>query len=87
MNGLSESENVPIRWSETENVAWKIPVRGLGWSSPVVYDNQIWLTSADKDGQWFSAVCLDFETGEILMEKELFKPETVQRIHGINRYA
>ncbi|WP_339739272.1 PQQ-binding-like beta-propeller repeat protein [uncultured Sunxiuqinia sp.] len=87
LNGLSESENVPIRWSETENVAWKIPVRGLGWSSPVVYDNQIWLTSADKDGQWFSAVCLDFETGEILTEKELFKPETVQRIHGTNSYA
>ncbi len=36
----------PLRWSEQENIAWKVPISGRGWSSPVVSDQQIWLTTA-----------------------------------------
>jgi outer membrane protein assembly factor BamB len=36
----------PVRWSETENIVWKVPIEGLGWSSPVVADGRIWLTTA-----------------------------------------
>ena len=37
---------LPLRWSETENVTWKVPVEGRGWSSPVVLGNEIWMTTA-----------------------------------------
>ncbi len=37
---------LPLRWSETDNVAWKVAVEGRGWSSPVVLGEQIWLTTA-----------------------------------------
>ena len=37
---------LPLKWSETENVAWKVPVEGRGWSSPVVLGNEIWMTTA-----------------------------------------
>ncbi|MDF1784440.1 MAG: PQQ-binding-like beta-propeller repeat protein [Verrucomicrobiales bacterium] len=37
---------LPLSWSETKNVDWKIPIPGRGWSSPVVLDGQVWLTTA-----------------------------------------
>ncbi len=46
-NGLASADGVPLRWSETENVSWKTPLPGKGWSSPVVAENgKIWVTSA-----------------------------------------
>ena len=36
----------PLKWSEDENIVWKTPIAGKGWSSPVIHDNQIWLTTA-----------------------------------------
>jgi len=44
--GHSDAVGLPVVWSETENVAWKIPVEGRAWSSPVVLGNQIWMTTA-----------------------------------------
>src|SRR5690349_17386474 len=44
--GHSDEAHLPADWSETKNVAWKTPVAGLGWSSPVVADGRVWLTSA-----------------------------------------
>ena len=35
----------PVKWSEGENIVWKTPVAGKGWSTPVIYGNQIWLTT------------------------------------------
>ena len=37
---------LPTKWSETENVTWRTPIPGKGWSSPVIEGNQIWLTTA-----------------------------------------
>jgi outer membrane protein assembly factor BamB len=45
-NGIVPEGKAPTRWSETENVTWKTPLPGKGWSSPVVVDGQIWLTTA-----------------------------------------
>ncbi len=46
LNGTSREQNLPVRWSRTENVAWKIDVPGRGWSSPVVWGDHIFITSA-----------------------------------------
>ena len=40
------ARNLPATWSETENVAWKCPLPGRGWSSPVIAGNQVWMTTA-----------------------------------------
>jgi outer membrane protein assembly factor BamB len=40
------AHDLPVTWSETENVAWKRPIPGRGWSSPVIADGQIWMTTA-----------------------------------------
>jgi len=43
--GHSRAVGVPLRWSEKENIVWKTPIVGRGWSSPVVEDGKIWLTT------------------------------------------
>ena len=44
--GHSDATGLPLNWSETENVVWKTPVEGRAWSSPVVLDDQVWITTA-----------------------------------------
>ena len=87
LNGHALVKNAPINWDESSNIDWKVPVKGLGWSSPVVYEDQIWLTSAARDGKEFYTFCFDFETGKLLDEKTIFTSEDPQRIHSTNSYA
>ena len=47
-SGSSDDPGLPVKWSQTENVAWKVPVSGLGWSSPVVWGDRIFLTSVES---------------------------------------
>ena len=44
--GHSDAVGLPLEWSETQNVAWKVPVEGRAWSSPVVIGDQVWVTTA-----------------------------------------
>ncbi|MCB1232978.1 MAG: PQQ-binding-like beta-propeller repeat protein [Verrucomicrobiae bacterium] len=46
-DGAASADGVPLHWSETDNIAWKTPLPGKGWSSPVVTDSgKIWVTTA-----------------------------------------
>ncbi len=44
--GHADVDRLPLTWSETEHVAWKTPLPGRGWSSPVVGDGMVWMTTA-----------------------------------------
>ena len=46
MSGVAAATKVPERWSKTENVKWVVPVAGNGWSSPIVWGDTIYVTSA-----------------------------------------
>ncbi|MBL8233644.1 MAG: PQQ-binding-like beta-propeller repeat protein, partial [Bryobacterales bacterium] len=59
-DGISTETNVPIRWSSTENVAWKVPLPGLGSSTPVISGDRVFLTSQTGDGP-FEGRSRDFE--------------------------
>jgi outer membrane protein assembly factor BamB len=48
---IADDPALPETWSETENVAWKTEIRGLGWSSPIVWDDHIFVTSAVSEGK------------------------------------
>ncbi len=79
---------LPIRWSETENIVWKTPIPYKGWSSPVIWGNRIWLTTATEDGLEMFALCLDRETGEILHNLKLFTNEAPEPLgNDVNGYA
>ncbi len=85
--GYSAADKLPDSWSETENVQWKVPIHGRGWSSPVVADQRVWLTTATEDGRQLSAICLDVVTGEMLFDSILFTVEEPQFAHKFNSYA
>jgi outer membrane protein assembly factor BamB len=46
-DGVSKETNLPTQWSETENIAWKLPMPGRGGSTPIVWGDRIFLTSTD----------------------------------------
>lgn len=48
LNGVSTEKNLPVEWSTTKNVAWKLSLPGLAGASPVVWKDRIFLTSAAK---------------------------------------
>ncbi len=86
LNGISSATAIPLVWDEA-NTKWKTEIHGKGYSSPVVYDNQIWLTTGTADGKELYAVCVDFQTGKVLHDIKVFSPEIVLGKHSTNTYA
>jgi len=87
LDGISADNQVPVVWNDTSNVIWKTEIRGKGWSSPVVYGNQVWVTTATVDGKEMSGVCIDFNSGKVLFDILLFKQDSIYGKHSINTYA
>jgi len=85
--GWSDAKNVPLTWSETEHVKWKTELPGEGWSSPVVTNGQVWMTAALEEGHSLHLLCVDFATGKILRDSEVFHNEVVPPKHDRNSYA
>ena len=53
-DGHSKETNLPINWSESKGVKWKVELPGRGWSTAVVVDNEIWLTTATEEFALFA---------------------------------
>jgi outer membrane protein assembly factor BamB len=97
-DGHSAAREVPVAWSTTENIAWKVETPGRGWSSPVHRDGKIYLTTAvvtdggeesnPKADRSLRALCLDLATGRTLWDVEVFKqdgataPDTIHQKNG-----
>ncbi len=85
--GHSQEQALPLTWSETKNVRWKVIVPGNGWSSPTVLGDRIWLTTAMEEGRSLRAICLDRDTGRILHNVEVFHLPNPGPIHKKNSHA
>ncbi len=94
--GHSADTGLPVTWSETENVRWRIDVPGVGWSSPVVVAGRIYLTTAvavdeaaEKSDLSLRALCLAADDGALLWSTEVFVEdgETAPGIHNKNSHA
>lgn len=87
LNGIANVDKPPLKWADDSNIKWKTEIHGKGWSSPVVFDNQIWVTSAKEDGSELFAICTDFQTGNIIHDIKVFTPADVPGKHSVNTYA
>lgn len=88
--GDAKTIGLPLKWSDTDNVKWKVGIPFLGWSTPAVMGGQVWLTTATEDGHDFYAICVDAESGKILFNERLFhcdNPESLYNAAGHNTYA
>mgnify|MGYP001198829899 FL=1 len=90
-------KSIPLKWSDTENVKWKVSVPGKGWSSPVISKGKIYLTSAVAEGDNQDAadvhrelrvICYDSSDGKELWDTKVFEQKPLKRpIHHKNSHA
>ena len=91
--GHSDAVDLPLTWSEAENVVWKVPIPGQGWSSPVMRDGKIWLTTGISKGDSpqarhsLRALGLDFDSGRLLHDVEVIALEGPPSLHTKNSSA
>ncbi len=86
--GHSPERDLPLEWSESQNIVWKTPVPGLGWSSPVVAGGRVWVTTAlEQKGVSLRALAFDVETGRELVNVEVFHLRTGSPINPKNSRA
>jgi outer membrane protein assembly factor BamB len=78
---------LPVEWSESKGVKWKTPIHGKAWSSPVIWENQIWLTTAPPDGKQLFAVCVDADSGSVVQDIKVFDNPFPQYCIERNSYA
>ena len=86
-NGHSSETGVPLTWSEKQNIRWKVPVPGKGWSSPIVVGNEIWLTTATDGDQSLRVLAIDAAKGTILRNVEIFRLPSGVHAHQKNSGA
>lgn len=87
-DGSVTGANLPLHWSETENVCWKTAIPCRGWSTPAVANGRIWLTAATTNGTDYFALCVDALSGKILSEKHLFHCASPEPLgNAVNCYA
>lgn len=77
-DGISTATHVPVNWTATEHVVWKQAIPGLGWSSPVLLHEKLYLTTAEEVSAGITslrALCIDTADGHIVWNVELFQPD------------
>jgi outer membrane protein assembly factor BamB len=74
--GISSEVNLPITWSAEDKVAWKTGIPGEGWSSPIVYKQYVFLTTATEDGVSCRVICVNRDDGSIAWNTEVHRQET-----------
>lgn len=96
--GQAAVTGLPTEWNPDfkKNILWKAPVPGIGWSSPVVVGDRIYLTSAVPEGgtdkpeveRSLRTLCLQAADGKIVWDVEVFKqPKDAPRVHKKNSHA
>jgi outer membrane protein assembly factor BamB len=92
-DGQAGAARLPVHWSRTENIVWRQEIPGKGWSSPVIAQGRIFLTTAVPQGNQgdhsLRALCLEAATGKVLWDVEVFHQDgaSAPRIHPKNSHA
>lgn len=87
-NGVADADQkVPVDWSDTKNVAWKIKLPGRGHSSPIVVGTRLFMLTADDEAQTQSVLCFDRRNGESLWAREINRGGFQKKINRKNTYA
>ena len=87
--GLAEATGLPFEWNTARNVAWKAPVPGRGWSSPVVAHGRVWLTTAVTQGRDASLrlVSFDVQSGRVAQDVDVFRRRNAALLNAKNSHA
>ena len=83
-SGISEVQSVPAMWG-TADVNWEVSIQGSGHSSPVVWGNRLFLTSADKENGNRKLQCIDIRDGRTIWHRQFVSAG--YQIHQLNSRA
>lgn len=89
-NGVSKTATPPTEWTATKNVKWKVAIPGVGSGSPVVFEDQVFVTSAVNAGGGrldFKIFCHDRKTGAVKWEKTAVAAKPHEGTHSTNGFA
>jgi outer membrane protein assembly factor BamB len=81
--GIADDKEIPIRWDMKKNVLWKVPLPGLGNSSPVVWNDRLFVQTASKDQRML--LCIDVNNGATVWQDKM--PGRYIKIHAKNTFA
>lgn len=70
-NGSTSAGNLPTKWSKTENVAWSIDLPGPSAASPIVWDDHVFISSANPETDSLHAMCYDRNSGKLLWQHQV----------------
>lgn len=85
-DGSSLDPHVPMQWSGTENVAWKIPIPGIGHASPIIWGDRLFVVTCLVEQEQRLLLCLDRHTGNVLWQR-IVLTSPLERKHKLNSYA
>ncbi len=86
-NVLPSEAKIPVAWDEKKGVLWRTEIPGEGWSSPLVQDGRVWMTTATEGGLSLRALAVEMASGRILKDVEVFRLEAVPAKHRRNSFA
>src|SRR5436309_12162255 len=85
-DGTSAETGIPVRWSEMENVLWRIPIPGKGHSSPVVWGDRVFVTTCLEKDQKRVLLCLNRRDGKTIWQRTVLTA-LLEPKHQLNSYA
>jgi outer membrane protein assembly factor BamB len=87
--GHSAEKDLPLRWSESQNILWKTSIAGRGWSSPVVSGGRVWLTTSVERGGTASlrVLAYDVQSGTEVVNTEVFSVRNASLKNAKNSFA
>jgi hypothetical protein len=85
-DGTSSETNLPVKWDSRTNVVWKSPVPGIGHSSPIIWGDRLFLTTALPETQEKVLLCYDKKSGQLLWQKTVINA-AFENKHSHNSYA
>lgn len=85
-DGTSLEKTAPTEWSATNNIAWKTAVPGEGHSSPIVWGDRLFLTTALKATEERCLLCFERKTGQLLWQETVVR-SPLESKNGENSYA
>ncbi|MDZ4778884.1 MAG: PQQ-binding-like beta-propeller repeat protein [Planctomycetia bacterium] len=84
--GISSETGLPLQWTAAEHIAWKVEVPGEAWSSPIVWGDQVFVTTATDGGASCRVLAFARATGELMWNTEVFR-QTPGHKQAKNSYA
>ena len=84
--GISTESNIPIQWNAESNIVWKTEIPGEAWSSPIVFGDQVFVTTTTEDGVNCHVLGIDRKSGAIQWNKKVLE-QTPRKKEQRNSYA